>query len=192
MRGDGGRATDGEARSDEQRAGRGHAEQPAQQAGAGKGHGYGHQDDGEAGEPQVQKLRQSKLQAEQDDGDAQQPVRGQVRPGVQDWRVQAQVHRKSAQDDRDGRGVQRRHQVRDPEGHHCSGGDERQPGQRAEPVPAGAPRAAAAGGVYSVLPRCSHAGLLDVDPAWLRAAPSGRALVCLHPSTTLMGGHRFG
>ena len=34
--------------------------------------------------------------------------------------------------------------------------------------------------------------LLDVDPALLRAAPTGRALVCLHPSTTLMGGHRFG
>jgi len=70
-------AADGVPGRDEQAAGGWQAERPAQQPGTGEGHGD------QAARAKVQQRRPQALQPEQYHGDAQRPVAGERRPGLQ-------------------------------------------------------------------------------------------------------------
>ena len=64
-----------------------------------------HRDDRGAADAEVQQLLHPQLQTEQDDGDAQQAVRREVRADVQRGSVQANVDHESAEHDRDRGGL---------------------------------------------------------------------------------------
>ena len=80
-------------------------QESTEQLGSGEGDGDRDGDDRGAADAEVQQLLHPQLQSEQDDGDAEQAVRGEVRADVQRGSVQADVHHESAEHDRDrGRG----------------------------------------------------------------------------------------